>query len=314
MTLRYRVIIYREGTTFEGYVRAFPSLRVQGKTAQDALEAARAEIARVLEEYARDGRRPPTPDRDADVVELLDFAFEPKAQYRPKIQLDVVSGKVFVDGAEAAVRGSALALVVALACEPRDVSTETLSQRLYPGTAREQAYDALKMCVYRARKQLGGPGAIETTERGYRLADDVIVDIRFLNQIVRAIRSRSIAKAIEMRLDAIFEQLVGGRPAAYATWEWFAPLERTLCEAAREIGLYLADRALRAGDSERALQLARRLTEMDPLDETAHELAIRVHLARGDRASALQRFRRYADDLQAQHGMEPSPALRALVE
>lgn len=313
MTITYRIIVYREGAHFEAYARAFPSVHVRGNSAGQAVEAARAEIQRILAEYARDGRRPPTADREPVAVELLAFAFESNAQYRPRVQVEILSGKVSKDGAEVAVRGTNLALLVCLACEPRDVSTESLSSRLYPGVAREQAYDALKMCVYRTRKQLGGRGVIETTERGYRLAVEVVVDVRFLNQIVRAIRTRSIAKAIETRLDVIFEQLVSGRPAVYETWEWFAGIERTLHDAAREVGLYLANRALRNDDPQRALQIAQLLMEVDPLDETAQELAIRVHLARGDRASALHTFRRYVEELHTRHAVEPSPALRALI-
>lgn len=312
--LAYRVIVVRNAdATFEAYVRAFPSMHVTGATPQETIEAARRELTRVLEEYAHEGRRPPPPDREAVAIELISVPFESKTRDRPNVQVDVITGTVRKDGAEVPVRGSTLALLVSLACEPRDVSTEILSERLYPGIPRDQAYDALKMCVYRARKQVGGRGVIETSERGYRLAESVVVDVRFLNQIVRAIRTRSIAKAIETRLDAIFEQLIAGRPAAYSSWEWFAGTERTLRNASREIGLYIAHRALREGDPERALEIAQQLVELDRLDETVHELAIRVHLARGDRASALQTFRRYADDLQEQHGMEPSAALRSLV-
>lgn len=314
MKVQYRVIIVRSGAHFEAYVRAFPSLNVTGATPEEALEAAREEIARLLDECAREGRRPPVADREAVAVELVSFEFEPEGEYRPNVHVEITSGRVFKDGEDVAARGSTLALLVSLAIDPRDVSTEVLSERLYPGISREQAYDALKMCVYRARKQLGGRGVIETTERGYRLSDAVVIDVRFLNQIIRAIRTRSVAKAIETRLDAIFDQLMAGRPAVFEAWEWFAGMERTLRDAAREVGLYLAQRALRSNDPERALTIAQQLTALDALDETVHELAIRVHLTRGDRASALQAYRRYAEDLQAQHGMEPSPALRALIE
>lgn len=313
--LDYRVIVFRgEDGRCQAYVRAFPSLHVAGNTPEEAIDAARIVIARILDECALEGRRPPPADRQAVAIELISLPFETKAQYRPNIQIEITTGKVYRDGGEVPVRGSSLALLVSLACEPRDVSTELLSERLYPGIPRDQAYDALKMCVYRARKQLGGRGVIETSERGYRLADDVIVDVRFLNQVVRAILARSIAKAIETRLEAIFEQLIVGRPAAYAAWDWFVTVERNMRNASREIGLYLADRALRAGNPEHALVIAHQLIDLDPLDETVHELAIRVHLARGDRASALQTFRRYAEDLQTQHAMEPSPALRALID
>jgi DNA-binding SARP family transcriptional activator/predicted RNase H-like HicB family nuclease len=315
MMLQYRVIVVPgENDRYQAYVRAFPSLHVTGDTPEQTIDAARMEIARILAEYARDGRRPPAPDREAVAIKLVSVPFEAKAHYRPNVQIDVTAGKVLKDGAEVPMRGTTLELFVALATESRDVSIETLCERLYPGIGGDQAYAALKMCVHRARKQIGAGGVIETTENGYRLADNVIIDIRFLSQIVRAVRTRSVAKAIEARLDVIFADLIAGRPAAYSAWEWFSPIERTLKSATREIGLHLAESALRTGDSERALEIAQRLALLDPLDETVHELAIRVHLARGDRASALQTFRRYASDLQEQHGMEPSPALRALVE
>ena len=315
MTLSYRVIVVRlDDGRFEAYVRAFPSLKVMAPTARGAVEAARAEMMRLLEDYARDGRRPPPPDREAVAIELVTVPFEPAVPYSPKVHIEVTSGKVYLDGRELALRGTTLALLVSLATDTRDTSIDVLCERLYPGILGDQAYSALKMCIYRARKQLGARGIIETTQRGYRLSENVVIDVRFLPQIVRAIRARSIAKAIESRLDAIFDQLVMGRPAAYETWNWFEPIERNLRATAREIGLYLAQGALREGRTEHALEIAHALAQMDPLDETAQELEIRVHLSRGDRASALQAFRRYAEDLHAQHGMEPSPALRALVE
>jgi len=315
VTLQYRVIVVQTARDrFEAYVRAFPQLNVSAATAIEAVEAARAEIARTLSDYAKEGRLPPQPDREAVAIELIDVPFEPPAEVRTDVRLDVITGKVYKDGSEVPVRGAALALLVSLASEPRDLSIDVLCDRLYPGISADQAYGALKMCVYRARKQLGVRGVIETTPRGYRLAENVVIDTRFLPQIVRAVRTRSIAKAIETRLDAIFEQLLSGRPAAYATWEWFEPVERSFRDAAREIGLHLAGDALEENKAQRALEIAHAIAALDPLDEVAHELQIRAHLARGDRASALQIYRRYARDLQEQHGMEPSSALRSLVE
>lgn len=314
MNLRYRVIVVPQAYGFRALVQAFPELHVMGDTVRAALENAQREILRTLADYERSGRPLPVPDSDAAAIEMLCIDFQSAAAALPRVQIDVMTGCVRKDGAEVPVRGATLALLVLLAAEPREISTESLCDRLYPGSGSDQAYDALKMAIYRARKQLGARGVIETTQRGYRVAESVVVDIRFLAQIVRAVRSRSIAKAIEARLEAIFDQLVAGRPAIYASWEWFEPVERTLRLAAREIGAYLAERALRDRRTERALEVAQQLAALDPLDEAAHELTARVYLARGDRASALHAYRRYAEELQRQHGMEPSPAFRALVE
>jgi DNA-binding SARP family transcriptional activator len=313
--LQYRVIIVQlHDGRFEAYVRAFPSLSVIRPTAAQALEAAREEMTKILDDYANDGRQAPPPDREAVAIELVSVPFEHRAARRFNVQVDVITGQIRKNGAELPIRGTAQALLVMLASEGRDVSVDTLRERLHPHLPPDQAYDALKMNVYRARRQIGVSQVIQTTPRGYRISDDVVVDTRFLPQIVRAIRARSVAKAIETRLEGIFERLIAGRPAAYESWDWFEPIERTLRSWAREIGAYVAERALREGDAERALEIAHALCALDPLDETACELQVRAHLARSDRASALMTYRRYADDLHMQHGMEPSPALRALVD
>ena len=65
MTLHYRVVVFRtEDAQYKAYVRAFPSLGVRGATPEKTIDAARREIVRILGEYAREGRRPPAPDRE----------------------------------------------------------------------------------------------------------------------------------------------------------------------------------------------------------------------------------------------------------
>lgn len=294
--MRYRAILEaaRDGG-FTVSIPAFPSISAVGSTEEEALQSARRAIA---EEIDFDVERPAA----ADVKDAA------------SVQINVNSGTILRDGQPVQPRGVTLALLVMLAVEPRDVSTEIMCERLYPTAKGEAAYNALKMAVYRARQQLGSQEAIETTQRGYRLADDVIVDIRFLPQIVRAIRMRSVAKSVEYRLSGIFEELMRGRPAVYAMWEWFAPFERLLQVAAREIGVHLGEQLLSSGKPVASLEVARRLITRDLLDEAAYELAIRAHLALGNRASALLEYRSYAGRLQARLGLEPPLALRRLVE
>jgi DNA-binding SARP family transcriptional activator/predicted RNase H-like HicB family nuclease len=293
--VKLRVILEpREGGGYNVGVPAFPSIQTFGSTKEEALHAARDAIARAI---------------DFDVEVQTEVRAQPKAA----VQVHVNKGTVYCGDEQVQPRGIALALLIALAVEPRDVSIETLCERLYPQAPLDQGYNALKMTVYRARQQLG-QNVIQTTERGYRLADDVIVDIRFLPQIVRAIRSRSIPKALESRLPSIFAELIIGRPAVFQTWDWFAPTERTLLRATREVGLYIGERALSAGKPLAALDVARPLIMRDLLDEAAYELAIRAHLAMGNRASALLEYRAYAGRLQDHMGIEPPLAMRRLVE
>jgi DNA-binding SARP family transcriptional activator len=62
-----------------------------------------------------------------------------------------------------------------------------------------------------------------------------------------------------------------------------------------------------------ALALVRVTLAYDPCDERARELAIRAHVARGDRASAIREYRDYAKALSDELGLTPSFALGSLI-
>lgn len=294
-TVRYRVVVEPRGEGgFNVWIPELPEISASGATEEEALRAARVAISSAI---------------IFDVQSHSDRAAQPVGP----VQLNVNSGTIYRAREQLQARGMILAVLIVLATQPRGLSAEALCEQLYPNTPFDQAYSALKMSVYRTR-QLVGQDIIERTQRGYQLASDVIVDIRFLPQIVRAIRERSVAEALEERLASIFEDLMEGRPAVFATWEWFASTERMLQGAAREIGLYIGERALRNEKALLALDVARRLSAADSLDEGACELVIRALLAMGNRASALLEYRAYCGRLEDRMGIEPSLAIRRLIE
>jgi DNA-binding SARP family transcriptional activator len=75
----------------------------------------------------------------------------------------------------------------------------------------------------------------------------------------------------------------------------------------------VAREALRRGDPAEAERVARALLDEDPCDETACELAIRAHLACGDRAAAVRQYRALRDVLRRHLDVEPSAELARLV-
>jgi SARP family transcriptional regulator, regulator of embCAB operon len=75
----------------------------------------------------------------------------------------------------------------------------------------------------------------------------------------------------------------------------------------------LADDALVGGDPDAALAYAVDVIANDPCDEPAREIAIRAHLANGDRAEALRNYRQYRDVLRIELQVEPSAGLAALL-
>ncbi len=69
-----------------------------------------------------------------------------------------------------------------------------------------------------------------------------------------------------------------------------------------------------AGDNQQALGYARRLTNHDPLRETAHRAAIRLYFLLGRINDALQQYERCRSVLSDELGSEPSPETQALYE
>lgn len=205
-----------------------------------------------------------------------------------------------------------LALIVALAIEAQPVGRERLVDRVWPDLHDESAYNALKMCVHRTRQQLADPGAIVVNRSGYTLAPEIEVDLRILEGALERIRRSPDAQ--EPDLETMFDRLARGRPAFFANWDWFEPIERILEAATHEVGAFIAAHALALGDHVRALAIAQMLTKLDPLDEGARRVAIRAHLAANDRGAAILEYRSYRVLLRDELDVEPSSDLKQLLE
>ena len=212
------------------------------------------------------------------------------------------------------VSDGVLALLLALAVESQAVTRDRLVDRLWPDLQDESAYNALKMCVHRARQQLSSPAAIVVSRGGYALAPEINVDLRRLQRSLERIRRNAVPDSDLPELEATFEHLVRGRPAVFADWEWFEPVEQTLAAATHEVGAFIAARALRTGDDVRALGIAQALTKLDPLDETARQIAISSHIAADDRSAAILEYRSYKALLRAELDVEPSADIKRLLE
>lgn len=218
--------------------------------------------------------------------------------------VDLARGRVSSNSRELSLSLKSLELVMALAVEMLPVARDVLFERLWPGQASDTARSALKMCVHRARQQLGDPDAIVVHQGAYSLGEHVTSNAAQLLSRETPADERQ----------AVFEQLSLGRPSHFTAWEWFRPFEDRLVSTATKIGLLLATDAFQRGDVSGALRYASILTNLDPCDETATELAIRAHLQLGERSLALSRYRRLFRSLKDELDVEPSESVRRLLE
>ncbi len=94
--------------------------------------------------------------------------------------------------------------------------------------------------------------------------------------------------------------------------DWVAPLREQLSQAARAATAQLAALMEATGDFQAAINYIQRLLRDDPLNEATYRELMRLHLANGDRASALRIYHACASQLRRELGVDPGPATQTL--
>ena len=230
------------------------------------------------------------------------------------IALEVLSGRVRVDGSYARLSGREFELLAAIAQRPQPATRARLAATLWPDLDEFAARNALSVCLHRLRAHLGREDAIERDDDGYRLHVDAFVDLWEVERAALALRSReALREGDRGTLHRAWERLRGERSAMLERWEWFEPVLRRIDDLRADIGHRLGEDALEGGDPDAAIAYTADIIGVDPCDEPAREIAIRAHLANGDRAAALRHFRQYRDALRSELQLEPSAVLSALI-
>ena len=232
-----------------------------------------------------------------------------------RISVEVLTRTIRRGDALVDLRDRELALVVAMARQRGSSTRAELCELLWPELDEQAARDALNSCLYRVRQRLGENLIVWRRSDGYRLNDHVRVDVReiepwanSLRQNRRALRDGELALLAEL-----FGRLRRSTLREGETWEWLETLAARIEDLTRAVGERLAREALARSDYAGALAVARDLSERDPCDETARELAIRAHLGAGERVAAARELRDYREVLRRELDAEPSEDLASLV-
>lgn len=230
------------------------------------------------------------------------------------LALDVLAGRVRVDGAPIRLSGRELELLAALAQRREPTSRARLASMLWPDLDEFAARNALSVLLHRLRSHVRRDDAIERDVDGYRLHADAFVDLWEIERAAGVMRSREHLREGDRALLArALDRLGDERHAVVEGWEWFSGALRRLDDLRTELAHRLAAEALERGDPDAALGFAARVITFDPCDEPAREIAIRAYLALGDRAGALRQYRQYRELLRTELAAEPSAALTELV-
>lgn len=202
-------------------------------------------------------------------------------------------------------------LVRLLLCRGDEAATEDdLFEAFWADKTASSARRGLQVAVSAARAVLDPPGAqasrLEAAERSYRLnlRDADRVDA---HDFERAAAVGLAATGVD-RLPALAaaDGLWAGEPLPEERYsDWAIPWRERLIDRYADVLAALADAHAQAGDHVAATRAARRLVELDPLNESAHRRLIAAYARSGRRGHALRQFLACRRALVAELGVEP---------
>lgn len=229
------------------------------------------------------------------------------------VSIEVCSGTVIVRGVPVKLSNRELELCLALATHSRPVPGELLAELLYPGLPADTALGRIKVYLHRVREKTSSDFIICDRD-GYRFNAFVRIDLSEFEEIMHLLERRAfLSDEDRQTLVAILDRLHGRRNAPVWRWEWFGAIEQQISSiASRAAGVLSADAFERNATNE-LLDLARRISQRDPCDEQAREIAIKAHLAAGRDNEARAEYKHYEAVLARDLAMEPSAYLRNLV-
>jgi DNA-binding winged helix-turn-helix (wHTH) protein len=165
------------------------------------------------------------------------------------LYIDVVRGEVRRGGEVLHVSDRGFELLAALALLPAGTSKEELAAAIWPSLDGEAALNTLKMCVSRARAQVGERDAILSTKGGYALSERVAIDIRDFERTLRSARGvQTLSSAIRRQIEAAARALGARQRGHTAGWAWFGTHANHLDDLQHELMLALAQDSLRRDD------------------------------------------------------------------
>jgi DNA-binding SARP family transcriptional activator len=215
--------------------------------------------------------------------------------------------QLIVDGAEVELGHREQRLVALLGLTDLTGRGQVASM-LWPDSTDEHALGSLRRAVRQCRTK--SPDVLVADRLTVALDPGVRVDLDDLRRAAGLTRLPMTDAVARELLDALRgPELLPG---------WFddrvveerASLEHLRVEALERI----AEHGLEQGDHALTVDAAGVASAIEPLRESARELAIRGHLGRGEVAHALHELQRYRVVMEDELGIEPSARIRALLE
>jgi len=197
--------------------------------------------------------------------------------------------------------------------DPMQLSRERLATLLWPDRIDRQARQNLRQCLASLRQDLAGLAdellAIDGETVGIR--DVVIVDARQLCKLSGADKAVVLEHAAALYRGQFLADLA---MAGEEFCDWASSERARLDAAAGTILAKLASYADEVGDSPKALEVASRLTSIDPFREDWLRLSLRISARHVGRDKALMQAKNFIGLLSKELDVEPEAETAGLIE
>ena len=198
-------------------------------------------------------------------------------------------------------------LVGYLALQPGPVLRTHVAYLFWSDSTEARATACLRSTLWRIG--VAAAGVVERTSADVRLSDDVEVDVRTVVELSR----RALAAPTgwpAQPVDAL-------APSSELLPDWYDDWVLLERDRLRQLRLHALERIAAqltaSGRYGEAVDAGLAAVRVDPLRETAHRALISAYLAEGNAGEAIRQFRFFADRLQRDLGLRPSPRLRDLL-
>lgn len=186
---------------------------------------------------------------------------------------------------------------------------DSLVAMFWPELDQQHARAALRNTLYFLRQHLGTESVVAEHDVVGLDPNHVWCDLEAFDV---AVRMRDHATTYQLYRGPLLDGLCVTDAEAFD--EWLDAQRRRRATEVREAATHAARRHAAAGRPEDALVWARRARLMDPLNEDAARLVIALRFVTGDRAGALDEYRRLEAQLDAEHGVPPASDSRRLAQ
>ncbi len=169
------------------------------------------------------------------------------------LHIEILRGQVRRGGEPVHVSDRSFESLAALSLLPAGSSKEDLAAAIWPSLDGEAAFNTLKMCVSRARAQVGEREVISSTKSGYALGDRVTIDVREIERLLRDVRGAHVPNERQRRQIAEALELLATREHGHsAGWSWFGTHALHLDHLKRELEAVAARAGAHADGAELA--------------------------------------------------------------